>query len=78
MHRERVAFVLRIWLERGALNDATWRGSLQRVDEERIHYFAAPEEIPALVRRVFANVDSIPEHTAVDLEFSQGGEHDVE
>jgi hypothetical protein len=78
MHRERVAFVLRIWLERDAPNNAAWRGSLQRVDEERVHYFAAPEEIPALVRRVFAKLDSRSEHTAIEPGFSQGGKHDAE
>lgn len=78
MHRERVSFVLRIWLERGAPNDAVWRGSLQCVDEERVHYFVTPEEIPVLVRRVFANLDSISEHTTIEPGFSQGGEHDAE
>lgn len=51
MRERRFAFVLRLWLEHGDLNDVpVLRGSLQAAESDRVRYFTSVDDLPALLR----------------------------
>ena len=53
VHRQRVAFVVRIWLEpdnSGQTPRLLVRGSLQAVDSDERHYFSSFDELPRIIR----------------------------
>jgi hypothetical protein len=53
VREKRIAFVLRLWTETADLDPhatPALRGSLQRADTGQVHYFAALDDLPAILR----------------------------
>ena len=61
MRECRFAFVLRVWIEDGAGNDApVLRGSLQAAEAVRTRYFTSLDDLPALLRDAIDRAELLP------------------
>ena len=62
------AFILKLWpeLDPGAVDgQPLWRGSIQHVHGQKIHYFTHLEQLPGLLSRLLAPTDASDTDSAV-------------